>query len=185
MPIVEIHLLAGYSEADKQRLGTALSNAVGSVVPAPPDAITVMMHELPATDYFRGGTRRSPAPALPDPAEIVRNYLAAMQARDLDTAQTMLGEDFRMIFPGTAPMKTLQELIDWSRPRYHYVKKSYSGFDTAQDGATQIVYARGTLEGEWPDGSAFGGVRFMDRFELLDGKITKQEVWNDLAEVRP
>jgi hypothetical protein len=28
-------------------------------------------------------------------------------------------------------------------------------------------------------------VRFIDRFEVVGGLILRQEVWNDLAEVRP
>jgi hypothetical protein len=28
-------------------------------------------------------------------------------------------------------------------------------------------------------------VRFIDRFVLVDGLIQQQDVWNDLAEVRP
>ena len=180
MPVVEIHLIEGYSEADKQRLGSALTQAVRSVVPAPPDAVTVMMHELPATDYFRGGSRRTPAPALPDPAALVRAYLDAMEARDLPAAQAMLTEDFTMTFPGGAPLRTLQELIDWAAPRYRFVTKTYEGFDTCGD----TVYCRGTLSGEWPDGTAFSGIRFVDRFELRAGRIARQDVWNDIAEVR-
>jgi 4-oxalocrotonate tautomerase family enzyme len=185
MPVVEIHLLEGYAAADKARLGRALTDAVAGIVPAAPEAITVMIHELPASDYYRGGERRTPAAALPDPTQTVRAYLDAMEARDLDTAQSFLGEGFTMIFPGAAPMKKLQELVDWSRPRYHYVRKTYTAFEVTQAGAAQVVYARGTLQGEWPDGTVFGGVRFIDRFELTDGKITRQEVWNDLGEVRP
>ena len=45
-----------------------------------------------------------------------------------------------------------------------------------------MVYARGTLNGAWLDGSPFNGIRFIDRFEVRAGKITRQEVWNDLAE---
>ena len=33
-------------------------------------------------------------------------------------------------------------------------------------------------------GACFEGIRFIDRFEVIDGKITKQDVWNDMAEVR-
>jgi hypothetical protein len=38
------------------------------------------------------------------------------------------------------------------------------------------------LYGVWCDGSAFNGIRFIDRFTITDGKITSQQVWNDLAE---
>jgi 4-oxalocrotonate tautomerase family enzyme len=184
MPVVEIHLLEGYGPEDKARLGRALTDAVRAIVPADPDAVTVMMHELPKADYYRGGTQRDGAPALPDPAATVRSFLDAMEARDLDTAETLLGKGFVMTFPGAAPMKTLQELIDWARPRYHFVKKTYEGFDVANTEGGPVVYCRGWLSGEWPDGSGFANIRFIDRFELTDGKITRQDVWNDIAEVK-
>jgi len=97
----------------------------------------------------------------------------------------MLGEGFTMQFPGTAPMRTLQELIEWAKPRYRFVTKTYDGYDAMQSpGAQAIVYCRGTLSGEWPDGTAFDGIRFIDRFEITDGRITRQDVWNDIAETR-
>ena len=37
---------------------------------------------------------------------------------------------------------------------------------------------------EWPDGAAFSGIRFIDRFTVADGKLADQTVWNDLAEVK-
>ncbi|MDJ0640106.1 MAG: tautomerase family protein [Paracoccaceae bacterium] len=185
MPIVELHVIEGYSAKEKQRLGAALTDAVRFVVPAAPDLVTVLIHDLPAQDYYRGGTTRSPAPARPDPVEIVRGFLAAMEARDISRAQSMLGEEFTMAFPGTAPMTSLQELIEWAKPRYNRVAKTYEGFDAMQgpeDAA--IVYCRGTLSGEWTDGSPFDGIRFIDRFEVSGGRITRQEVWNDIAEAR-
>ncbi|WP_370301221.1 hypothetical protein [Pseudooceanicola sp.] len=81
-------------------------------------------------------------------------------------------------------MTALDELIDWARPRYRFVKKSYDGHDAMSDGGNAVVYCRGTLSGEWPDGTAFSGIRFIDRCEVTDGKITLQEVWNDIAEVK-
>ena len=78
-------------------------------------------------------------------------------------------------------MSTLEQLIAWAAPRYRFVRKTYDGFD----GFGDVVYCHGTLAGEWPDGTAFAGIRFVDRFELCDGKLIKQDVWNDIAEVRP
>lgn len=184
MPIIEAHILEGYSAAEKTRLGTALTNAALSVVPAAPDAITVMLNEIPKGHYMRGGTHRNPAPARQDPCEVIRAYLAAMEARDLDRARAMLGDGFVMNFPDAPGLTTLEELIAWSKPRYAFVKKTYDRFEALQSGATSIVYAIGTLYGEWLDGTPFDGIRFIDRFELTDGKITRQDVWNDMAEVK-
>jgi hypothetical protein len=116
----------------------------------------------------------------PDPAAIVHAYLAAMEARDLTAAQSHLAPGFTMTFPGGVTMTTLSDLIAWSAPRYRFVKKSYERFD-AMPG---LVYCFGTLHGEWPDGTPFAGIRFIDRFELSGGLITRQDVWNDMGEAR-
>ncbi|WP_299815487.1 tautomerase family protein [uncultured Roseibium sp.] len=184
MPSVHVHLMAGYTPADKTRLMKALSDAVRFVVPAAPEAVSVFLNEVPASDYMRGGTHRTPAPALQDPAAVVLEYLKAMEARDLDKAQAHLGADFRMVFPGTGKMATIAELIDWARPRYRFVTKTYQGVEAFQGESSAIVYTRGTLSGEWPDGSHFSGIRFIDRFEVTNNKITRQDVWNDIAEIK-
>lgn len=185
MPIVELHVLEGYNDQEKQRLGEALTDAVRFVVPAAPEFVTVMIHDMPADNYYRGRTQRSPAPARPHPAQVVKDYLAAMEARELEKARDMLGDGFTMTFPEAAPMQTLEELIEWSRPRYKFVTKTYEGFDAMQGaGDAAIVYCRGTLQGEYHDGARFDGIRFIDRFEITGGKIIRQDVWNDMAEVR-
>ncbi|MFK7836313.1 MAG: nuclear transport factor 2 family protein [Sulfitobacter sp.] len=186
MPTVELHVLAGYSPDDKRRLGEALTDAVRLVVPAAPDLVTIMIHDMQPEDYYRGRTQRTPAAARPDPCEIVRSFLTAMERRDLEAAQAMLAPGFLMQFPGTGPMTELRALIDWAAPRYRSVTKTYEGFDAMQSPQdASIVYCRGTLSGSWPDGTAFDGIRFIDRFEVAGGQITKQDVWNDIAEVRP
>lgn len=185
MPTIELHLIEGYQPDDKLRLGEALTDAVRSVIPAAPEAVTVMIHEMKPDAYFRGRTHRDPAPALPDPAELVRAYLSAVEARRIDEAETMQADGFVMKFPGTPEMFRLSELVDWAAPRYRFVTKTYEGFDALQSPEeAAIVYCRGTLSGEWPDGTAFDGIRFIDRFEVVDGKITRQDVWNDMGEVR-
>lgn len=185
MPVVEVHLIEGYDDNAKRRLCEALTDAVRFVVPAPPEAVTVMIHDHAAAGYMRGRTGKTPAPPAPDPAEIIRAYLAAMERRDLAAAEAKLGAGFTMTFPGAAPMTRLQELIDWAAPRYRFVTKTYDGFDAMQTpGDAVVVYAFGTLSGEWPDGEAFDGIRFIDRFEIVGGLIVKQDVWNDIGEVR-
>ncbi len=185
MPVIELHLIEGYAEQDKTRLCEALTDAVRIVVPAPPEAVTVMIHEMAPANYMRGRERRTPAPALPDPCAVVRSFLQAMEARDLDAARGMLGTGFTMTFPGTAPMTKLEELIAWAGPRYRFVTKSYEGFDALQSqGDAAVVYCRGTLSGQWPDGTPFDGIRFIDRFEIVGGLLVRQDVWNDIAEVK-
>jgi len=184
MPIVEVHILEGYTSEDKSRLTAALTDAVRFVVPAADEAITVMLNEYPGDAYARGGQQRQPAPARPDPGALVVTYLKAMEDRDLDAASTMLHPDFQMIFPDTQPMTTLTELIDWAKGRYRYVRKTNDAVEALQTGGTTVVYVRGALAGEWPDGRPFQDIRFVDRFEVRDGMIVRQDVWNDIAEVR-
>ena len=125
-----------------------------------------------------------PVAHLPDPARIVHDFLSAMEARDLDAARAFTAQGFVMTFPGGAHMTTLEELVAFARPRYRFVNKTYERFDTLPGGDVSIVYCFGTLSGEWPDGEAFAGIRFIDRFEIADGRITRQDVWNDVADVR-
>ena len=184
MPIVELHLLEGYPPEDKARLGAALTDAVRLVVPARPEAITVMTHEMRPDNYMRGGVSRQGAAPLGDPEQIVRSFLSAMERRDLPAATAHLGPGFRMQFPGTAPLYHLSELIAWAGPRYKFVTKTFEGFDVAMGARGAVVYCRGTLAGEWPDGTPFGGIRFIDRFELEGDLIIQQDVWNDIAETK-
>lgn len=185
MPILELHVLEGYAENDKSRMGHVLTDAIRMVVPAPPEAVTVMIHEMPHTSYMRGREHRMPAPALPDPVDVVRTFLSAMEARDLDAAQKMLGPGFTMTFPGTPQMHSLDALIQWAAQRYRFVTKTYDGFDALQSPDEHaIVYCRGSLSGEWPDGTSFEGIRFIDRFEITAGLLTRQDVWNDIADYK-
>jgi hypothetical protein len=124
-------------------------------------------------------------PAAADPAAVVHAYLAAMEARDLPSAQAHLAPGFTMTFPGGVTMTTLEDLVAWSRPRYRFVKKTYERFDALPGPEVSLVYCYGTLHGEWPDGAPFSGIRFIDRFELSGDRIARQDVWNDMGEVRP
>lgn len=117
--------------------------------------------------------------------KIVRKFLLLMEGRDFDTARTLMAPGFTMTFPGTGPMTSVEELLAWAKPRYGFVKKTYACTDgVANKDDTVTVLCRGTLSGEWLDGTPFDGIRFIDRFELVCGKITKQDVWNDMAEVK-
>lgn len=185
MPVLEVHLLEGYSPDERRRLAESLTDATRMVVPAPAEAITVVIHEMTTDNYYRGRTTRQGAAALPDPCQIVLNFLQALGARDMDNAQSYLSKTFSMHFPGADPMVDLQALVEWSKPRYSSIEKQIEGTEAfgSSDGIT-VVYCRGTLSGVWNDGSGFEGIRFIDRFELLEGKIQKQEVWNDMGEAQ-
>ncbi len=186
MPVIQVHLMQGYGDDDKHRLCTALTDASRMVVPAPVEAVTVMIHDHMPAGYMRARTAKTPAPALPDPVAIIRDYLAAMEARDLERAQSHLAPTFRMVFPGGQEMTRLEELLAWAAPRYQFVRKQIDTCDAMHSaGDETLVFCTGTLFGAWPDGTAFEGIRFIDRFELVAGRIARQDVWNDIAEVKP
>ena len=111
--------------------------------------------------------------------ELVRRYLAAMERRDLAEARSCLAPGFTMVFPGGRRLSSLEELVEFAKARYRSARKTYERFDAAGD----VVYCFGTLSGELLDGSPYGGIRFIDRFTVRDGKLVDQQVWNDMAEV--
>lgn len=114
--------------------------------------------------------------------DLVRRFLASLEARDLRAAQTYLEPSATMIFPGGTQFRSLDEFVAWAALRYKSVSKSLENYEVIAEGRTDIVYCRGTLSGTWPDGTPFEGIRFLDRFEVTDGKIVRQDVWNDLGE---
>jgi hypothetical protein len=89
-----------------------------------------------------------------------------------------------MTFPGGIVMEKLEELLRWASSRYARVSKVYEQFDQCWRGDSVVVYCFGYLEGQWLDGSEILNVRFIDRFEVANGKICRQDVWNDLAEAK-
>ena len=114
------------------------------------------------------------------PEDRIRAFLAALETRDLPAAKTHLHPEVEMVFPGGVVFHRLEELIDWARPRYRSVAKRVERIDVAGNAA----FAQGTLYGLWPDGTPFEGIRFADWFAFEDGLIHRQQVWNDLAELR-
>ncbi|MDP6574127.1 MAG: tautomerase family protein [Rhodospirillales bacterium] len=185
MPVVTITLLQGYDEETRQTLGERLTDAVRATIAAPLEGITVILHEVAKpVGYMRGRVSRTPGAPLPSPAKLVRAYLDAAAARDFGKAGEMVADGFTSIYPGGVEFGSLEELMPWAEERYRSVKKTYERIDEVACEEGVAVYAFGTLGGQWPDGTAFEGVRFIDRFTVRDGKLADQRVWNDLAESR-
>ncbi len=120
-------------------------------------------------------------------AQAIDTYLQLCEDRRLEEATEFLADGVHLIFPGNRSYASLQEMAQASKGRYAWVKKHRTdyavGERTAPDGATeQVVTSIGTLYGEKLDGAPFEGIRYIDVFTLRDGRIVRQEVWNDLAE---
>ena len=185
MPVTQITLLPGYDPDTQTRLVDHVTRAVRSVIPAAEAGTTTFIQEV--STYRRDGrVFQQGNAALPSASDVVRAFLQAMQARDLAQARTHLHPDFSMVFPGGHRFSELDEMIAWARPRYQRIAKTFEAFEESWQGDVTVVYCTGTLSGVWPNGEAFEGIRFVDRFEVRAGLLQRQHVWNDLGEhMRP
>jgi len=131
---------------------------------------------------------RSPAEAAEHhdgACAVALRYLAAMEMRDLAAADRLVAADLELVFPGNTIRRDLGEIIAGSAKRYRRIGKHIEGCDVNDGrGGMDVVYIFGTLYGQWLDGTDFAGIRFVDRLELRDGLIRRQDVWNDSAEWR-
>ena len=179
MPVVSVTLLPVYPPEVEQRLVQRLARTTRSVIAAPAAGTTVFVNH--ASTYQRDGrVFTGGGSALADASALARSFLEAMQSRDLASAQRFLAPSFTMHFPGSGPLHRLEELVEWSRTRYKFVGKTFERFEESWGDERTVVFCTGTLHGEWLDGSAFEGIRFVDRFEVSDGQLQRQDVWNDL-----
>lgn len=180
MPVINVTLLPGYPPEVEQRLATRLAVAAQSVIAASAAATIVAVNH--ASTYRRddrfptGGAAHRPVAS-----EVALSFLAAMEARDLAAARRFLAPDFSMCFPGGPAMNQLEELVERSRGRYRSVAKKFEHIDESWTERGAVVYCSGCLHGTWNDGSSFSGIRFIDRFEIEDGLIRRQDVWNDMG----
>jgi len=198
MPVVQVNLIAGYDEKTRISMADRLTRAIRATIAAPVESITVFLNEVAPAAYMRGhrsaaSPRQSgssttqhiqPGAPVPDAQMCVRSFLDAMGARDLDAARQWLAPEFAMEFPGPVRFRELEELIEWSKPRYRQIVKTYERFESVWQMETTTVWCHGTLNGQWPDGRPFEGIRFVDRFTVAHDKLVDQTVWNDLAEHR-
>ncbi len=114
--------------------------------------------------------------------DIVEQFLIASMVPDPETAATFLSDDVVIHFTGKTRMSHPSEMAAYNAKRYKWVKKNMERTDVAPGPDSIVVYGIGTLYGEWLNGVAFEGNRYVDRFEIKDGKIVKIDVWNDSAE---
>ena len=183
MPITQITLLPGYPAEVRERLVERVSAAVRATIASPEAGITTYVHE--AVTYRRDGRVFTEGrAALPVASELVRAFLQAMEARDLERARGFLAPGFEMLFPGGVRPASLEALVQRSALRYRRVGKRIERIDECFAADGTVVYVHGVLHGQWPDGAEFDGIRFIDRFLVVDGLRARQEVWNDLAEHR-
>lgn len=116
--------------------------------------------------------------------DLVVSFLTALEQRDLAKASSFLAPGTIMTFPGNNKFKSLDEVVAWAKGRYKFLRKTFQHFDEVERSGVITVYCQGVLNGEGLDGKPIANVRFLDRFDIMGGKIVDQEVWNDLAEFK-
>ncbi|MFV1999740.1 MAG: nuclear transport factor 2 family protein [Acidimicrobiia bacterium] len=113
--------------------------------------------------------------------EFVTRFLRLVEQRDLVEASQCLAEEVEITFPGGRRFTNLYEQVASSRTRFITVQKEFERFDVMDDPHSVVVYAIGELSGTDAHRRQFSGVRFIDRFTIIDGLITEHTVWNDFA----
>jgi len=140
-----------------------------------------------------------PAPAAAvvaptTPAAVVDEFLRLIMLPDPVAARRYTAPGLAIRFTGGRAMADPTECTAFNQGRYQWVKKRIERTETvsailvhgAQAGAPDpeetVVYSIGTLYGAWPDGTPFEGNRYLDRYVVRAGLITRMDVWNDSAE---
>jgi hypothetical protein len=118
---------------------------------------------------------------LGDAGKLIWDFLTLFADLRYADANNYLASGARMQFPGGLVFFDCTELPRRTSGIYRWVKKRFERIDELEFSDEVIVYNSGTLYGEWLDGQAFDGVRYIDRFVVRDGKIADQQVWNDLC----
>lgn len=118
-------------------------------------------------------------------AAIVESFLEASMKPDPVRARTFVAERAPITFTGGRKMSDPADATAFNAKRYAWVKKRFERTDVAPGDAPDeaVVYNTGTLYGAWPDGTAFEGNRYIDRFVVKGDKIVRMDVWNDSAEI--
>ena len=127
--------------------------------------------------------RRSAAEAAA--GRIVEEFLDASMIPDPVRARTYMAPDVKITFTGGRKFGDPAGTAAFNAARYRVVKKKFERTDVVAGGTDEetIVYNTGTLYGQWPNGDAFEGNRYVDRFVVRHGKIVRMDVWNDSAEI--
>lgn len=114
------------------------------------------------------------------PREVVEECFDRMGDPDRrETIGELFADDAMIAFPGAEfeGSEAPDELLTWLEPRYEWAAKSFDRWIVAGP----HVVSLGTLYGVDRDGDEFEGVRYVDVYEVVDGQITRMDVYNDLA----
>jgi hypothetical protein len=135
--------------------------------------------DTPATPTITG--RAPDGGDLEGIVERIRTVILRAMAGDEAAVAEHFAPDAELVFVGRR-LARASDIGRFNATRYRFVKKAIDQWDVAASGDRMVVTSVGTLYGEWLDGTPFAGNRYIDRFVLVDGRITRMDVWNDSAE---
>jgi hypothetical protein len=140
--------------------------------------MTVNDLERPAVGEVKHAMTRD---SLGEAGRLVWDFLQLFAERRYVEANGFLAPGAVMEFPGGVRFTDCTELPKRSAANYRWVAKVFERIEEFEAPEGTVVYNYGALFGQWVDGVAFDGIRYVDRFLIRDGKIVDQKVWNDLA----
>ena len=123
--------------------------------------------------------------AMELPVTVVKNFLDAMSRRDFTTMESLMAPEFKMTVSGGYVFKHPREFAAQSGKRQKSARKTTDRYDQIPTADGGVVFAMGSMAGEWLNGTTYSGVRYIDRFEIKNGKIVDMNVWSDMSEFRP
>jgi ketosteroid isomerase-like protein len=110
---------------------------------------------------------------------VVEEFFDRMADERRESVGELFADDAVVTLPGArfegpdAPT----EFLAFLDPRYERAAKE---FDRWIESGNRVV-SIGTLSGVDREGEPFEGVRYVDVYEVREGRITRLDVWNDLA----
>ncbi|SFK64300.1 Ketosteroid isomerase-related protein [Halogranum rubrum] len=113
------------------------------------------------------------------PRAVVEEFFDRMSDDRRETIGELFHDDAVVTLPGvqfegpTAPA----DFLAFLEPRYEWAGKEFDRWIEAGETVVSI----GTLYGVDNDGDEFHDVRYVDVYEVEDGKISRLDIWNDLA----
>jgi len=114
---------------------------------------------------------------------MIETFLEALMVGRYDTVAHCVDEACEFVFTGGRRFDSAADITRFNKRRYKWVRKRIERTDVGRtETGAVVVYSIGALYGEWPDGAPFDDNRYIDRFEIANGRIVRWEVWNDSAE---
>lgn len=114
--------------------------------------------------------------------QLIGRFIQAVNDHDAPRAQACLAPGARLVFPGPTEFHQVADFLEWSGPRYEKALYTYGQMELVAGADRAVVYAQGVVSGVFADGVGFEGVRYVDRFEIVEGLIVSKEVWSDMGD---